>query len=96
MHVGGMGSKNKNFYAKLVARYGYETEVEIIQDLFLSGDRAGATAAVTDAIVDELCLVGDAAERIKDQLAEWRDGPVTTMILEPTSLDMLEPLAALW
>jgi F420-dependent oxidoreductase-like protein len=95
MHVGAMGSKDKNFYAKLVARYGYEAEVEVIQDLFLSGDRAGATAAVTDAIVDELCLVGDAA-RIKDQLAAWRDGPVTTMILEPTSLDMLEPLAALW
>ncbi|KPM56343.1 5,10-methylene tetrahydromethanopterin reductase [Frankia sp. R43] len=95
LHIGGMGSKKTNFYAALVSRYGYEAEAGHIQDLFLSGDRAGACAAVPDELVDDLALVGP-LERIADQLAAWRDGPVTTMIIEPADLSMLEPIASLW
>jgi F420-dependent oxidoreductase-like protein len=95
LHIGGMGSKTKNFYAALVARYGYAEEAGRIQDLFLSGDRAGACAAVPDDLVDDLALVGP-LPRIADQLAAWRDGPVTTMIIEPADLTMVEPIASLW
>ncbi len=42
LHIGGMGSKDKNFYKSLVERYGFEEEAERIQSAFLSGDRAGA------------------------------------------------------
>nr|WP_241835223.1 LLM class F420-dependent oxidoreductase [Pseudofrankia asymbiotica] len=95
LHIGGMGSKSKNFYTALVARYGYEAEATRIQDLYLSGDRAGARAAVPDELVDDLALVGP-LPRIADQLAAWREGPVTTLIVEPTDLAMLEPIANLW
>ncbi|WP_157489013.1 LLM class F420-dependent oxidoreductase [Pseudofrankia sp. DC12] len=95
LHIGGMGSKTKNFYAALVARYGYVDEANRIQDLYLSGDRAGACAAVPDELVDDLALVGPLA-RVADQLAAWRDGPVTTMIIEPADLAMAEPIASLW
>lgn len=95
LHIGGMGSRKTNFYASLVARYGYAAEASRIQDLYLGGDRAAACAAVPDELVDDLTLVGP-LDRIAEQLAAWRDGPVTTMIVEPADLSMLEPIASLW
>ncbi len=95
LHIGGMGSRAKNFYASLVSRYGYAAEAEVIQDLYLSGDRAGASAAVPDALVDDLALVGPPA-RIADQLAVWREGPITTLIVEPVEASMMETVASLW
>jgi len=95
MHVGGMGSKEKNFYKSLVERYGYESEAEVIQQRFLSGDRAGATSAVSDALVDDLALVGPPGH-IAEQLAAWREGPITTLIVEPTRGDAVEQIAEIW
>jgi F420-dependent oxidoreductase-like protein len=95
LHIGGMGSRNQNFYKDLIARYGYEEEATTIQDLFLAGDRKAARAAVSDDLIDDLALVGTVA-RIADQLDAWRESPVTTMILEPTSVDDLEAISKLW
>lgn len=96
LHIGGMGSRTKNFYASLVARYGYTAEVERIQDLYLGGDRAAACAAVPDELVDDLALVGP-LPRIADQLAVWREGPISTLIVEPTDpATMIEPIASVW
>jgi len=95
MHVGGMGSKDKNFYKSLVERYGYEEEATLIQDRFLSGDRAGAVEAVSDELVDDLALVGPSGH-IADQLAAWSDGPISTLIVEPTREDAIEKIADIW
>jgi F420-dependent oxidoreductase-like protein len=95
LHVGGMGSKSTNFYASLVSRYGYTGEVERIQDLYLSGKRGEACAAVPDDLVDDLTLVGPPA-KIADQLAAWRESPITTLIVEPTEPATLEAIARAW
>jgi alkanesulfonate monooxygenase SsuD/methylene tetrahydromethanopterin reductase-like flavin-dependent oxidoreductase (luciferase family) len=95
LHIGGMGSRSQNFYKDLISRYGYEKEAATIQDHYLSGDRTAARAAVSDGLVDDLALVGPVA-RISDQLEAWKEGPVTTMILEPTNLDDLEAISKLW
>jgi F420-dependent oxidoreductase-like protein len=95
MHVGGMGSKDTNFYKSLVERYGYEEEAQVIQDRFLSRDRAGAVAAVSDELVDDLALVGPRGH-VAEQLAAWKDGPITTLIVEPTRDDAIELVAELW
>ncbi len=95
MHIGGMGSRDKNFYKSLVERYGYEEEAALIQDRFLAGDRGGASQAVSDELVDELALVGPAGH-IADQLAEWREGPIDTLIVEPTRGVAIEDVAAIW
>lgn len=95
LHIGGMGSRTQNFYAALVSRYGYAAEAERIQDLYLAGDRAAACAAVPDGLVDDLTLVGPAA-RVADQLAAWREGPITTLIVEPTDPAMLADIAGAW
>jgi len=95
LHVGGMGSKDRNFYKSLVVRYGFEEEAERIQSLFLSGDRAGAVAAVSDELVDELALVGPPG-RVAEQLADWRRGPISTLIVEPTTDEAIDHLARIW
>ena len=41
-----MGARGRNFYNDLARRYGYEAEAETIQDLYLSGRKDEAAAAV--------------------------------------------------
>jgi len=71
LYLGGMGARNKNYYNDLAKRMGYEAAAAKIQDLFLSGKRAEAAAAVPDALIDETSLVGS-KERIKDRLQAWK------------------------
>ena len=42
LYIGGMGSRQQNFYNNLVQRYGFEAAAKEIQDLYLDGK---ATAA---------------------------------------------------
>jgi hypothetical protein len=57
-------------------RLGYEREADEIQDLFLSGERDKAIAAVPASAVDDISLVGPVS-RIRDRLAMWTDAGVT-------------------
>src|SRR5437868_4543804 len=86
LYVGGMGARGKNFYNDLARRYGYEEEAVRIQDLYLSGKKSEAIAAVPDELVDEVALCGP-RERIKDQLAIWRESGVKTLICGASNLD---------
>ncbi len=96
LYIGGMGAKNKNFYNDLAKRLGYEEAAVKIQDLFLSGQKAEATAAVPDALVDACHLVGSRAA-IRDRLQAWKDadkkGWVDTMMLASTQPEAMELLA---
>src|SRR5467141_2944298 len=51
LYVGGMGARDRNFYNDLACRYGYEAAAKTIQELYLSGRKAEAEAAVPDALV---------------------------------------------
>jgi F420-dependent oxidoreductase-like protein len=79
LYIGGMGARGRNFYNDLACRYGYEEAAGRIQELYLAGKKAEATAAVPDALVDEVALCGP-KERIAEQLGAWREAGVTTMI----------------
>ena len=59
LYVGGMGAKGKNFYNDLAGRYGFEAEAAQVQDLYLAGRKAEAAAAVPDALVKGVSLIGD-------------------------------------
>ncbi|HWC76739.1 MAG TPA: LLM class F420-dependent oxidoreductase, partial [Blastocatellia bacterium] len=50
-----------------------------IQELYLSGKKNEAIAAVPDELVDEVALCGP-RDRIKDQLAAWKESGVKTLI----------------
>ena len=70
-YVGGMGARDKNFYNDLFKRYGYVDEAEQIQDLFLTGKRDEAFAAVPDDYVDRASLTGD-PERVRERIEVYR------------------------
>jgi len=72
LYIGGMGARNKNFYNDLAKRLGYADAAKKIQDLYLDGKKAEATAAVPDALVDAVHLVGPKA-RIQERLKAWKE-----------------------
>jgi F420-dependent oxidoreductase-like protein len=92
LYIGGMGARGKNFYNDLACRYGYEEAAAKIQELYLTGKKNEAIAAVPDELVDEVALCGP-PERIKEKLAEWREAGVTTIICGATSIDSVRAMA---
>jgi len=94
LYVGGMGAKGRNFYTRLAERYGYADAAATIQELYLAGKKDDAIAAVPDALVDEVALVGDRA-RIADRLAAFRECGVETLILQARQPEALRLLAEL-
>ena len=80
LYVGGMGAKEMNFHADVFRRLGYEQAVDRIQSLFLDGKQTDAIAAVPNAMIDEICLVGPKA-KVRDDLESWKASRVTTMIV---------------
>jgi F420-dependent oxidoreductase-like protein len=94
LYIGGMGARGKNFYNDLASRYGFEAEAKRIQDLYLDGKQREAIAAVPDAFVDRVSLVGP-KERIAERLEAWRATPVTTLVLGAPQPEALRILAEL-
>ncbi len=96
LYIGGMGSREKNFYNDYAKRMGYEEEAVNIQNLFLDGKKMEAAAAVPDQLIDDVHLVGS-ADRIRDRLSAWRDagkrGHVDTMTIMTPQKEALELLA---
>jgi F420-dependent oxidoreductase-like protein len=72
LYIGGMGARTANFYNDLIKRIGYERAAREIQDLYLAGKRQEAAAAVPDALIDEISLIGP-PERIRDRLQAWQE-----------------------
>jgi len=94
LYVGGMGAPKQNFYFDLACRYGYEADAARLQQLYLSGRRAEAEAAVPDALVDEVALCGP-PERIRERLSLWRAAGVTTLICATSQPDAIRVMAEL-
>jgi F420-dependent oxidoreductase-like protein len=94
LYIGGMGPRGRNFYNRLAVRYGFESEAADIQDLFLAGRRAEAAAAVPDALIDQVSLIGE-RRRIAERLSAFRDCGVTTLIAHTRDPDALRLLAEL-
>lgn len=87
-----MGARIKNFYNSYVRNFGYEGLATTLQDLYLSGQKAAAQAAVPDELVDAVALVGP-KERIAEQLTRWKASPVSTMIIGTNQVEALRVLA---
>ena len=80
LYFGGMGAKGANFHANVPIRMGYEKEVAEIQDLYLEGRKDEAGARIPTALIEELSLIGT-REKIRDDLARWRESVVTTLLV---------------
>ncbi len=88
-YVGGMGAKSFNVHKDHISRFGYADAAQQIQDLFMSGKRDQAIAAVPDELVDEIALCGPKA-RIRERLQAWKDSPVTQLNIGNADPDTLE------
>src|SRR4051812_42328938 len=82
LYVGGMGSRDKNFYNNLVQRYGFEDAARQVQDLYLEGRRDEAMAALPDELIDLVSLNGP-ADKVRDRLRVYREAGVGTLGITP-------------
>ena len=82
LYIGGMGSREKNFYNQLVSRYGFEDAAKEVQDLYLSGKKDEAAAALPAELIDQTTLAGP-AEKIKERLDVYRGAGVGTLMISP-------------
>jgi F420-dependent oxidoreductase-like protein len=80
LYFGGMGAKGTNFHANVAIHMGYEAEVEEIAALYLAGRKDEAAAKVPRKLIEELALIGP-REKIRDDLARWRESIVTTLLI---------------
>jgi F420-dependent oxidoreductase-like protein len=93
LYIGGMGARSMNFHFNLIARMGFEAEATKVRDLYLAGQRSDAIASVPDALVESMALIGS-KEKIRDDLDEWRESIVTTLLVGG-SLETLRTMAEL-
>jgi F420-dependent oxidoreductase-like protein len=82
LYVGGMGSRDKNFYNALVRRYGFEDAAQKVQDLYLEGKKDEAAAALPAELIDTVSLCGP-PDVVRERLAVFRDAGVGTLMVAP-------------
>ncbi|SDT13182.1 LLM class F420-dependent oxidoreductase [Microlunatus soli] len=82
LYIGGMGSREQNFYNRLAVRMGYEAEAAEIQDLYLGGRQRDAMAAVPQQFIDDTSLVGDTG-RLAERLQAFAASGLTTCAVSP-------------
>jgi F420-dependent oxidoreductase-like protein len=82
LYVGGMGSRDKNFYNALVQRYGFEDAAREVQDLYLEGKRDEAMAVLPEALIDTVSLCGP-PDVVRERLAVFREAGVGTLMVSP-------------
>jgi F420-dependent oxidoreductase-like protein len=91
LYIGGMGSRDRNFYNQLACRYGYEAEAKEIQDLYLDGKKQEAAAAVPEEFLRLTNLVGDEGW-IRERLGIYKDAGVSVLNVIPIGAEPTELL----
>jgi F420-dependent oxidoreductase-like protein len=82
LYIGGMGSREKNFYNQLAVRMGFAAEAAEVQEKYLAKDYAGAMAAVPLEFIDATSLLGP-KERIAEHMTAFAEAGVTTLTVAP-------------
>lgn len=91
LYIGGMGSRDKNFYNQLACRMGFEAEAADVQQKYLAKDYAAAMAAVPLEFIDATSLLGP-KDRIAERMTAFAEAGATTLNLSPFQA---EPAAGL-
>jgi F420-dependent oxidoreductase-like protein len=93
-YLGAMGAKEKNFYVELAERQGHGAAAREVQSRALAGDRAGAAAAVTDALVDA-GGIATTPSGLDERLAAYEAAGATTLLAVPCGADRTSVVRAL-
>lgn len=94
LYLGGMGSKDKNFYNQLACRMGYEEHARQVQEHYLERDYTAAMEAVPLEFLDATSLLGP-VERVADRMAAYAESGVGTLNLSVLSTADRDGLANL-
>jgi F420-dependent oxidoreductase-like protein len=94
LYVGGMGSREQNFYNNLACRMGYEAEAAEIQNRYLAKDYQGAADTVPLGFLDSTSLLGP-RDRIADKMQALAESGVTTLTVSTVLQDLGQSVAAL-
>ena len=84
LYIGGMGSREKNFYNQLATRMGFGDAAREVQDLYLAKRQRDAAAAVPLEFIDPTALLGP-VDRIAERHAGLRRGRRHDAVGEPAS-----------
>jgi F420-dependent oxidoreductase-like protein len=91
LYLGGMGSRETNFYVDLTHRFGFGEVADQVQSLYLDGKREDAYAAIPDELVDATSLVGTEAE-VAERISKLADAGVDRLIVSAVHADPSERL----
>jgi F420-dependent oxidoreductase-like protein len=94
LYLGGMGSRERNFYNQLAARMGYAEEARRVQDLYLDRQHREAAAALPHAFLDQTALLGT-RDRLADRMRAHAEAGVTTLNVVPFAAEPEARTAAL-
>ncbi|GAA2779669.1 LLM class F420-dependent oxidoreductase [Crossiella cryophila] len=94
LYLGGMGSRQKNFYKDLATRMGFGEQAQEVQDKFLAKDYEGALAAVPLEFIDATSLLGP-KERITERIKAFAQAGVTTLTVSAMLQDLDEATLSL-
>ena len=89
LYIGGMGAKGKNFYHNVATKYGYGEVADRIKELYLTGRKAEAIAAVPDDLVRSVSLIGPKSY-VRERIAAFAEAGVTTLLATPVATDATE------
>jgi F420-dependent oxidoreductase-like protein len=78
LYVGGMGSREQNFYNQLAVRMGYADAAREVQELYLAKRHRDAAAAVPLEFIDRTCLLGP-VPRVAQRLRAYAGAGVTEL-----------------
>lgn len=87
LYIGGMGSREQNFYNQLATRMGYGDAAREVQDLYLAKRHRDAAAAVPLEFIDRTSLLGP-KERIAERMREYAAAGVTTLSVSIFAADV--------
>ncbi len=82
LYVGGMGSRDKNFYNALAVRMGFADEAAHVQDLYLARQHRDAAAAMPREFIERTAIAGDESV-LRARLRAYADAGLTTLNVGP-------------
>jgi F420-dependent oxidoreductase-like protein len=97
LYIGGMGAAGANFYNDLALGYGFADEAAVVQELYLSGRKQEAVAALPEDLVLGTSLIGS-EEHVRARVSALIASGVTTIsvsALAPTTAGRIEQVEAL-
>src|SRR3954470_19203151 len=82
LYIGGMGSREQNFYNQMAVRMGYADEAAKVQELYLSGKKAEAAEAVPQDFIERTSIIGNKIQ-VKERIRQYAAAGVGTLSISP-------------